>query len=48
MPRKWVPSDDLRLGVVEEDQAAVGEVDRVYGESSDIELLREGMVRGLR
>jgi hypothetical protein len=49
-PRKWVPWDDLRLGVVgEEDQAtALGEVDWVYGDPSDIELLREGIESGCR
>jgi hypothetical protein len=43
MLRKWGPSDDLRLGG--EDQAGDEEVCE-YGDSSDIELLREGMESG--
>jgi hypothetical protein len=43
MPRKWVPVLDLRLGVVA-DQA----VDEESGDSSDAELLREGMESGCR
>jgi hypothetical protein len=49
MPRKWVLSDGLRLGVVGEEQvAAAGEVGWVNGDASDIELLREGMESGCR
>ena len=48
MLRKCVPSDDLRLGVVGEDQAAAGEVDWAYGDPSDIELLRDGMESGCK
>jgi hypothetical protein len=49
MPRKWVLSDGLRLGVVGEEQvASAGEVGWVNGDGSDIELLREGMESGCR
>lgn len=41
-----VPSDDFRLCVIGEE---AGELDWVlYGDSSSIELLREGMVTGCR
>ena len=46
MPRKWVPPDDLRPGEVV-DQAA-DEEDWESGDSSDAELLREGMESGCR
>lgn len=42
MPRKWELSLDLRLLGVDQ------EADCVYGDASDIELLREGMESGCR
>ena len=43
IPRKWVPPVDMRLGA-EEDWAE----DEESGDSSDAELLREGMESGCR
>ena len=48
MLRKWAPPELLRLGVIV-DQVVVGAgEDREYGDSSDIELLREGMESGCK
>jgi hypothetical protein len=44
MLRKWGLSDGLRLGVLGEDQGAADDVDWVYGDASEIELLREDPV----
>jgi hypothetical protein len=47
MPRKCVPSDALRLGEAAADQEA-DEADWECGDSSDAELLREGMESGCK
>jgi hypothetical protein len=47
MPRKWVPSDVLRLGEAAADQGA-DEADWESGDASDPELLREGMESGCK
>jgi hypothetical protein len=46
MPRKWESVDALRLGGLDQDADAAEEEE--YGDSSERELLREGMDSGCK